>query len=191
MPVYNAEEFLSDAIESVINQTYTQWELICIDNGSSDRSNTIIKNYKKIDERIKPFRFDENTGGPARPRNYGIDIAIGEYICYLDADDIWEKDKCLLQMKFMEINGYNFSSTRHNKIDKSGVIIKTTSYDLINNVLFIGRKNIRKLFYYNFIITSSVMIKKLLIGDLRFDDDPLLVPAEDLFLCLFLFDKKE
>jgi glycosyltransferase involved in cell wall biosynthesis len=90
IPVYNAEKYLKECIESVQNQTFTDIEIICIDDGSTDSSKEIIKTYGKEDSRIQYF-YQENQGpGPAR--NKGIKEASGEYISFLDSDDLLKKD---------------------------------------------------------------------------------------------------
>lgn len=85
-PVYNSESYLKETIESVISQTYTDWELILVDDCSSDNSSQICKSYSGVDPRIKYIPLKENSG-PAKARNIGIDEASGEYLAFLDSDD--------------------------------------------------------------------------------------------------------
>jgi len=85
VPVYNAEKFLNNCIESVVHQSYTNWELLLIDDGSSDSSAEIMKAACKNDARIKEFH--QKNAGPGIARNKGIEIATGDYIVFLDADD--------------------------------------------------------------------------------------------------------
>lgn len=90
MPVYNASKTIHKSIESVINQTYGDWELLLIDDGSSDNSYEIIKNYEKNDERIKGFH--QENGGPGRARNLGISKISGDYVLFIDSDDYYENN---------------------------------------------------------------------------------------------------
>ena len=90
MPVYNAEKVLSKSVESVLRQTVRDWELIAIDDGSSDRSKEILVNYACVDSRIK--LVSQHNSGPGAARNKGIGISSGKYIAFLDADDYWEDD---------------------------------------------------------------------------------------------------
>ncbi len=90
MPIYNADEYLRPALDSVIDQTLKDIEIICVDDGSTDRSLEIIKEYQKSDERIRIVT--ETNAGPALARNNGIRRARGEYIAFLDADDFFELD---------------------------------------------------------------------------------------------------
>lgn len=91
IPVYNREELITSTIESILNQKYKNFEIIVIDDGSTDRSLLEIQKYSGL----KNFRFKsiKNSGGPAKPRNIGISMAKGDYICFLDSDDTWEPDK--------------------------------------------------------------------------------------------------
>ena len=91
-PVYNVEKFIGETIESVINQTYTEWEMILVDDCSTDKSAEIIKSFCKRDSRLKYHKLEINSGA-AVARNTALDMAKGRYIAFLDSDDLWEKDK--------------------------------------------------------------------------------------------------
>lgn len=93
MPVYNSKELLDKSISSIMNQTYNNWELIIIDDGSTDDSWNKINEYSNIDDRIKCFR--KENGGPGIARNFGIQKVTGEYVAFLDADDYYET--CFLE----------------------------------------------------------------------------------------------
>lgn len=90
MPVYNSSEYLKQSIQSVIDQKHELWELICIDDGSTDNSLDILEDYKNIDKRIKVF--SQKNAGPAQARRVGIYHSIGEYVAYLDSDDTYSND---------------------------------------------------------------------------------------------------
>ena len=90
MPIYNAYDYLGPAIDSVLSQTLTEIELICVDDGSTDSSYDLIKEYQKKDERVRIVT--ETNAGPALARNNGIKRARGEYLAFLDADDFFEPD---------------------------------------------------------------------------------------------------
>ena len=91
MPVYNAEKYLSEAIESIISQSYLNWELLIVDDGSTDRSLEIINRYVKQDKRIQLFQNQTSKHGPGMARNYGMDQIHGKYTYFIDADDWIEK----------------------------------------------------------------------------------------------------
>lgn len=94
MPIYNAEKYLSEAIESVLNQTYPDFELILINDMSTDNSEEICREYSKRDNRIVLLENNSDSHGPGPTRNIGLDYATGEYIYFIDADD-WIEDKLL------------------------------------------------------------------------------------------------
>lgn len=90
MPVYNASKYLAASIDSVLKQTYKNWELLCVDDGSTDNSFTILNTYSQKDKRIKIF--SQENSGPAQARRYAIENSVGQYVTYLDADDILSED---------------------------------------------------------------------------------------------------
>ena len=106
-PCYNSEKFLDECISSVLNQSYQNWEMLIVDDNSSDNSCTLINSYSKRDDRIKPLFLNENLG-PAMARNNAITNAKGKYIAFLDSDDIWLPEKLELQINFMKNNNYSF-----------------------------------------------------------------------------------
>lgn len=118
-PVHNASEYLEETIDSVLNQTYKNLEIILIDDASTDLSREIINKYQGIDNRVKSILLDENVG-VANARNQGIRFAKGKYIAFLDSDDIWLKDKLDTQIKFMKNNNIAFSHTSYQFIDEDG-----------------------------------------------------------------------
>jgi len=101
MPTYNTGRFLSDSIDCVLNQTYTNLELLITDDGSTDNTREIMESYKAKDPRVKVFYLQGNQGaGPAR--NKCIKEAQGRYIAFCDSDDRWMPDKLEKQIRFME-----------------------------------------------------------------------------------------
>lgn len=98
-PLYNGERFVAQTIESVLAQTYTEWEMIIINDGSKDNGENVVKKYADKDARIK--LYSQPNGGSSSARNNGLRRAQGEYICFLDADDIWEPIFIERQLKFL------------------------------------------------------------------------------------------
>lgn len=117
VPVYNAEHYIVDAINSVKSQTYENWELILVDDCSFDKSEEIIKEFQKKDSRIKFYKMKKNVG-PASARNLGIDKSKGKYLCFLDSDDVWEKNKLKKQIDFMIEKKCAFSYHSYEFADK-------------------------------------------------------------------------
>lgn len=108
MPSYNTAKYISDSINSIIKQTYSNWELIVVDDCSTDDSVEIIKSFN--DNRIK-LLLNEKNSGAAISRNKALKEAKGKWIAFLDSDDIWVENKLEKQIKFMEENGYAFTYT--------------------------------------------------------------------------------
>lgn len=120
-PSYNCEDFLEETIQSVIQQTFQDWELIIVDDHSPDSSYALAQEFSKKDPRIIAIRLPEN-GGAAVARNTAIERANGRYIAFLDSDDLWKENKLERQIKFMQDNGYEFTFTNydvHSLLDKS------------------------------------------------------------------------
>ena len=117
-PAYNAEKYIKDTIESVIAQTYINWEMIIVDDASVDNTKNIIKSYQEKDKRIKLISLNTNQG-VANARNTAIENAKGQYIAFLDADDFWEKEKLAEQIKFMQNNKIAFSYHAYKLFDLS------------------------------------------------------------------------
>lgn len=105
IPVYNSSLHIEECLNSVINQSYKELEIIVIDDSSSDNSMEIVNSFK--DKRIKTIKLKKHCG-VAKARNTGISASNGRYICFLDSDDYWSLDKIAKQIKFMESNKYSF-----------------------------------------------------------------------------------
>lgn len=110
MPAYNAAAYIEAAIESVRAQSRTDWELVIVDDGSTDQTRQIAQRYTVQDPRIHLLRQPRNEG-PAAARNRAISVGQGRYVAFLDADDRWLPDKLERQITFMEAHGHAFSFT--------------------------------------------------------------------------------
>ena len=108
MPSYNTARFIGNSIKSVLNQTYTNWELIIVDDCSTDNTDEVVENFK--DKRIKFFKNKKNYGA-AFSRNRALKLAEGRWIAFLDSDDLWVNTKLEKQISFMKKNGYSFTYT--------------------------------------------------------------------------------
>lgn len=108
MPSYKSEKFIIESVESVLAQTYSNWELIIVDDCSPDDSNKVITKYVDSDYRIKLIKLQKNSG-PAIARNMAIETANGRYIAFLDSDDVWLPNKLEKQIKFMQDNDLAFT----------------------------------------------------------------------------------
>lgn len=118
MPTYNCSLFIEDTIISVINQSYKNWELIIVDDCSTDNTHEIVNKYLK-NYNIKYIILSNNLGA-ALARNRGIELAQGRFIAFLDSDDIWYPQKLAIQIKSMIDNNWFFSCTGYDKINEDG-----------------------------------------------------------------------
>lgn len=153
IPTYNRAHLIERAIESVLHQTYQDFELIIIDDGSTDNTDDIINKFQKKDDRIIYLKHDRNKGGSAA-RNTGIKASRGEYIAFLDSDDEWLPEKLEKQMDFFESNNYGFiycNMIIEDKIDNTKKNLKINiKDDIFIDLLKIGSG----------ICTSALLVKK-------------------------------
>lgn len=176
MPVYNGEKYISQAIESVLNQTFKDFELIIINDGSADRSEEIIKSYS--DPRIVYLNNDGNKG-LAYTRNRGIEVSRGEYFAWLDCDDIALPERLQTQFDFMEANlDYGLCCTNMSYINMEGEIVQ----DLVYEINKVPKEWL--LIWGNPIAQSSVMIRREVVDKHNFKYDPKYNGTEDyIFWC--------
>lgn len=136
MPTYNCAKFIKETIESVLNQTYENWELVIVDDCSNDNTEEIVESFN--DKRIKYHKLEKNSGA-AVARTTAMKMAIGNYMAFLDSDDLWKKEKLEKQLEFMKKNNYNFTCTAYEQIDEEGnklnKVIKTKKKANYNRIL--------------------------------------------------------
>lgn len=160
MPSWNTEKYIAKSIESVINQTYENWELIIVDDCSTDNTDEVV--HKFNDKRIKYYKNDVNSGA-ALTRNKAIREANGEWVAFLDSDDLWKPEKLKKQLDFMINNGYVFSYHNFEKIDEESNKL---------NVLVTGPKvvNKRKMYNYGYPGCLTFMYNAKYIGMIQIKD---------------------
>jgi len=118
MPSFNTGKFIKETIESVICQTYENWELIIVDDCSTDDTDSVVSSFS--DDRIKFFKNEKNSGA-AVSRNFAIRKASGRWIAFLDSDDVWLPNKLEKQISFMIDNNYSFSYTCYSEMNEDSV----------------------------------------------------------------------
>lgn len=167
MPSYNTGKFIKESIQSVLNQTHKNWELIIVDDCSTDNTDEKIADFL-CDERIKYFKNKKNSGA-AVSRNKALKEANGKWIAFLDSDDLWHPEKLALQLEFMKENGYKFSYTQYEEIDESGTPI---------GIYVSGPKHITKTGMYNYcwpgcltVMYDADFIEKIQIADIKKNND--------------------
>lgn len=121
-PLYNSSYYMRETIESVISQTFESWELLLIDDCSSDDSAAIAEMFSARDSRIKVIKLSQNSGA-AVARNRGIEMARGRFIAFLDSDDLWLPDKLDTQISFMKSNGVSLSYSSYLKCNSLGEVV--------------------------------------------------------------------
>lgn len=160
MPSWNTGKFITETIQSVINQTYTDWELLIVDDCSTDNTEEIVVSFK--DDRIKYFHNKKNSGA-ALTRNRAMRKARGEWIAFLDSDDLWMPEKLEKQIAFMKKNGYTLSYTEYEKIDEESKPL---------NIYVSGpeKVNKRKMYNYDYIGQLTMMYSAKKYGLIQIKD---------------------
>lgn len=186
VPIYNTEAYLAETIESVLAQTYSDWELLLIDDGSSDGSSFICKKYMDQDRRIS-YHFKSN-GGQASARNLGIEKSNGNWIAFLDADDIWLPEKLANQLKdidekqpdFLYGMGYYYYPEKDEQLESYDWITGERSGDEFFQILYKSCA----------VNTNTVLVKKSLFDLVGlFNEDPIMRGTEDWDLWLRIAQK--
>lgn len=153
--VYNSEKYIKDTIESVLSQTYQNWEWFIVNDCSSDRTIEVIRNYD--DSRINLINLEKNVGA-AQARNIGLEKAKTDYIAFIDADDMWDKHKLEKQLNFMVRNNFGFTYTSYRILGKNKPIKVPSS---LNYSQYMKNTIIGML---------TVMIDRKIVGDFRIVD---------------------
>jgi len=118
-PTFNAEKYIRYTLQSVLNQSYQNWEMILVDDASTDETVKIISNFAEKDSRIKLFKLEKNSGN-GFARNIALEKVTGKYIAFLDADDLWLPLKLEKQIQFLKANKSPFTFSFYDCIDEEG-----------------------------------------------------------------------
>ena len=157
IPSYNKKNYITECINSVINQTYVDWKLTIIDDCSIDGSQEVLKKFI-TNEKIKIIFLKKNKG-PSFCRNLGVRLSRSKYIGFLDADDFWNENKLENQINFMEEKVINFSFTDYYTLKENHLIKKTNIVKEFNYFSFIKNSSIN---------TSTMILEKKVIGHTKF-----------------------
>jgi teichuronic acid biosynthesis glycosyltransferase TuaG len=149
--------YVSDSIKSVIAQTYPHWELLIVDDASTDETVNIIKSYAQADSRIK-LAIKKQNSGISDTRNQCIQMAQGQFLAFLDADDIWHPEKLEKQLSFMLAKNIGFTYSTYDWIDEDGKIMNK----FINTI---GNLDYKTYLRNTIIGCSTVMVNKAITGD--------------------------
>lgn len=159
-PAYNAAAYIAETIESVFAQTYTNWEMLIVNDCSKDNTAEIVQSYAAKDKRIKLINLKQNSGA-AIARNAAIQNAKGRYIAFLDSDDLWKKEKLQKQIQFMQQNGYAFTYTSYEHF-------KETKENIQNQVQIPKSLNYQQALKGNQIGCLTVMLDRKQITNIHF-----------------------
>ena len=157
MPCYNMASYISDSIKSVVAQTYPNWELLIVDDASTDETVNIIASYAQSEPRIR-FAVKKQNSGIADTRNQCIQMAQGQFLAFLDADDIWHPEKLEKQLSFMIEKNVGFTYSTYDWIDEDG----KTLNKFINTI---GDLDYETYLRNTIIGCSTVMVNKTITGD--------------------------
>lgn len=182
IPTYNRANLLPRAIKSVLNQTYKDFELIIVDDGSTDNTKKVVEEFQKKDPRIK-YIWQKNSGGEARPRNMGIRHSKGEYIAFLDSDDEWLPEKLEKQVKLLNGDKKTGLVYTNAKILRNSKYSEKTIFELINPKRGIIYKDLFLNRDRHFIPTLTVIVRKNIFEKVGYFDEKLkFAPDYDLWL---------
>lgn len=180
MPCCNSQRWIEQAVESVLQQTHRELELIVIDDASSDATTNILGTID--DPRLTLIAREQRSGGPATPRNQGLAAAKGDYLAFIDSDDIWHTEKLTRQLKAIELHELNFISSQHVCFVDS----KPSTTSLVEHHQRVSRKNHQALLRKNWVITSSALINRKLFDGVRFNQENQYIGVEDYLAWLHI-----
>lgn len=176
MPAYNAEKTISESVESVIFQTYKDWELIVIDDGSTDNTVAVLSQFAKSDSRIHFYQNKKNCG-VSYTRNRAVELAKGEWIAFIDSDDLWDKEKLEKQISLLnEHPDMAIAYTASCFIDENG-----KPYEYMMPA--IEKLTYKTLLIKNIMSCSSVLIRSSIMNDIRMPSDNM---CEDYYTWLMV-----
>ena len=197
IPVYNAGRFLENALHSISGQTLTDFECVCVDDGSTDNSSDIINGFAKDDPRFKLIR--QPNSGPAAARNHGIDVSSGEYVCCVDADDVLPPDALAVLVSLADSSQADVTWGQHRRFTGNGAFgkcglsagCKVFSGGEWQN-WFNGRFAQEKTDdpYYGIpVVPWNKMIRRTSLGTLRFPENRDVIGGEDIMFCAMLLPR--
>jgi glycosyltransferase involved in cell wall biosynthesis len=161
IPYFNSASTIIRAVESVATQTFTDFEIILVDDGSSDNTHVIVDDYIERHDGICFKHYHQENAGPAEARNLGISKSDAEYVAFLDSDDSWVRNKLEIQMKLMAENNIDMLGSNINLADANGKIIR--KYYVKRDLKYIS---FYKLLFKHYFNTSSVIIRKKVLNNI-------------------------
>ena len=175
-------EFIGETIESILDQSYSNFEVIVVDDNSTDATTEIVEQF--ADPRINLIRLDENAGGPAKPRNVGLQNSKGDVIAFCDSDDLWHKDKLDIQISTLMGTSYEIICT-----DRLN-FVNLNATELTVNIRNWNTTPLQKIDFkfINPVSLSSVVAHKRVFEFHKFNEEPRLIAVEDYLLWLEIIE---
>jgi glycosyltransferase involved in cell wall biosynthesis len=191
IPSFNREKWLPVSISSVIGQTFSDWELLLVDDGSTDNTEALVQTYANQDPRIRYVR-NTRTKGPAGARNQGMDVAQGKYVALLDSDDEWEADHLQIMVFYLEKYGDQIDIITADAVRKNRLTGEVYSADrldlekycyssLEDAVVFDRETLFETAFVRPILRTQTMVMKREVLSHVRFDEELPPGPEDDLF----------
>ena len=178
LPAYNSNKYISNTLDSVLNQDYSNWELIITDDCSTDNTLSTLNQYAKNDTRIRVYKLKVNSGA-AIARNHSLKYCNSKYVAFIDSDDTWNKEKLGIQLAFMLKNNYPISFTSYKLVTESG--------GELNRIICVKKKVNYDSYLKNTIIgMSTSMINTNITGSLHFKN---IRTRQDTYLWISLLKK--
>lgn len=163
MPAYNSADFIGEAISSVQLQTYENWELIVIDDGSDDKTCELVEKFAESDSRIRLYKNEKNIG-VAKTRNRGFDLCNGKYVALLDSDDTWYPEKIAKQIAILEDRNAHIAYSSYAIVDMDNVKLK-------KDYVVPEEADFKRLLKENVIGCSTVMLTRDIVCNYRFESE--------------------
>lgn len=186
IPAYNAAALIGQTIQSVINQTFSDWEIIVVNDCSTDETSFVVEALAERDDRIKLKTLDKNFGGPAGPRNVGVDLARGDLVAFLDADDIWHPMKLEIQLQVLNETKADFVCSQMRDFTDNESINFDDAEKFSLEFISFQQQSIRAR-----IPTSSVIARRDLLKAHPFKEDISYKAVEDYHCWLHLLQSTE
>lgn len=186
IPTYNAKNHIEATLRSVLDQSYTDLEVWLVDDCSKDNTVQLIKEIQQKDARINLVQMEQNFGGPARGRNIGVSNSQGQYVAFLDSDDLWHRDKLSIQLNLMYQHGLKLTGTQRESFMDGDDDQLDLSTDFESESSRFKKVTLSELLRKNRFNNSSVVLERSLLSEVKISENKAHIAVEDYGLWLEL-----